>query len=83
MGFLEQRHGMMMLGKTPEGTCPICATAHDPNMPHNQQSMTYQYKFYDEHGRWPTWKDAMEHCTEEVQQVWKDALRDKGIEVED
>lgn len=81
MGFLEQRHGMMMLGRVPEGTCEMCATAHDPRMPHNQQSLTYQYKFYDQHGRWPTWEDAMAHCEPEVQQAWKDALRERGVEV--
>lgn len=82
MGYLQQRHGMMMLGKTPEGTCPECAVAHDPGMPHNQQSLAYQYHFYDQHGRWPTWADAMAHCSEEMKEQWKAALREKGIEVE-
>lgn len=79
MGYLQQRHGMMMLGKTPDGTCPECAVAHDPRMPHNQQSLTYQYHFYDKNGRWPTWEDAMAHCTKTVQDFWKVALREKGI----
>ncbi len=82
MGYLQQRHGCMMLGKTHEGTCTECAVAHDPGMPHNQQSLAYQYHFYDQHGRWPTWEDAMAHCTEEVKEQWKVALRERGIEVE-
>lgn len=48
MGYLKERHGMMMLGKPPEGTCPMCAVAHDPALPHNRDSLAYQYKFYDE-----------------------------------
>ncbi len=65
-----------------EGTCPICATKHDPTLPHNQLSLYYQYRFYDEHGRWATWKDAMEHCTDEVKELWTIALKEKGISIE-
>ena len=72
----------MMLGRTPEGTCPECAVKHDPKMPHNRDSLAYQYKFYDEHGRWPTWMDAMAHCDEEMKQAWIEALREKGVVVE-
>ena len=72
MGFLMERHGMMMPGKTPPGTCPECAVAHDPEMPHNRDSLAYQYKFYDQHGRFPTWKDAMAHCTPAIQQKRKE-----------
>ncbi len=64
-----------------EGTCPECGVEHEPELPHNQQSLFYQYKFYNEHDRWPTWKDAMEHCSEEVKQFWTDELRSRGIEV--
>jgi hypothetical protein len=65
-----------------EGTCPECATAHDPAMPHNQRSITYQYDFYGKHGRWPTWKDAMAHCSEEMKQKWTEQLTLRGISVE-
>lgn len=51
MGYLKEVHGMTLLGKTPEGTCPECAVKHDPEQPHNRDSLTYQYKFYDQHGR--------------------------------
>ena len=82
MGYLKEVHGMTLLGKTPEGTCPECAVKHDPEQPHNRDSLTYQYKFYDQHGRWPTWADAMAHCPEEVKEVWTQVLReraDKGV----
>ena len=81
MGYLKERHGMTLLRKTPEGTCPECAVRHEPYMPHNQQSLAYQYKFYDQHGRWPTWEDAMAHCSEKVKELWMQALRDRGIEI--
>lgn len=76
MGYLEP---FTLLGQTPPGTCSKCATAHDPEQPHNQQSITYQYKFYDTHGRWPTWKDAMAHCSDEVKAFWIEALKEHGI----
>lgn len=66
MGFLKEKHGITMIGKAPEGTCPECAVKHDPWQPHNKDSLTYQYKFYDEHGRLPTWEDAMAHCDEDI-----------------
>lgn len=81
MGYLKDKHGFILLGKTPPGTCPECAVKHDPSQPHNPQSLTYQYKFYDEHGRWPTWSDAMAHCSDEIKEVWVKALREHGVEV--
>lgn len=83
MGYLKERHGITMLGRTPPGTCPICAVKHDPVQPHNRDSLAYQYKFYDEHGRWPTWADAMEHCTQEVKDYWVAALAAHGVKVEE
>lgn len=59
--------------------CQECAVKHDSGMPHDQQSLYYQYKFYNQHGRWPTWEDALEHCTTDVQDLWKDALRESGV----
>lgn len=81
MGFLKERHGAVLLGKTPDGTCPMCAVKHEPEMPHNKDSLCYQYKFYDQHGRWPTWADAMAHCTPEVKAVWRRELEARGVEV--
>ena len=81
-GFLKQKHGMMLAGRVPEGTCEMCATAHDPSYPHNLQSLAYQYKFYDRNGRWPTWKDAMAHCTPEMKEAWTKALEERGVTVE-
>ena len=82
MGHLREKHGMILLGKTPPGTCAMCAVVHDPAMPHDQQSLAYQYKFYDLHGRWPTWEDAMAHCGENVKISWREALDRYGIAVD-
>lgn len=76
----NQGKGMFLMPAAP-GTCPICATKHDPEMPHNQQSLYYQMRFQIEHGRGATWKDAMEHCTEEVKNLWIEALKEHGIAV--
>lgn len=82
MGYLKDKHGMELLGATPPGTCSECAVEHAPEQPHNQQSITYQYTFYDQHGRWPTWADAMAHCPEEVKDVWISELRRRGVDID-
>ena len=69
MGYLKKIYGMALLGKTQDGTCPECAVKHDPEQPHNRDSLAYQYKFYDQHGRWPTWSDAMAHCPKGLDQL--------------
>lgn len=73
---------MHLLGPKP-GVCQTCATDHDEAMPHNAQSLFYQYNFYNEHGRWPTWKDALAHCTQHVRDQWKKHLATHGVTVED
>lgn len=54
----------------PKGHCQWCATKHDPELPHNQQSLYYRTKFTAIKGRAPTWTDAMEHCTPKVREQW-------------
>lgn len=51
-----------VLLRAPEGTCEQCAVDHEPFMFHDQQSLHWQYWFYAQHGRWPTWRDAAAHC---------------------
>jgi hypothetical protein len=60
------------------GVCQECAVAHAPQDPHNAQSMYYQYAFYGEHKRWPTWKDAIAHCSDDLKTKWEAALRERG-----
>lgn len=68
----------MMLLPAREGTCPICAVDHKPDDPHNAQSLYYQYRFFGVRGRWPTWADAVAHCTPEKQAGWKRLLSEGG-----
>lgn len=60
--------------------CAVCGRnpAHRPEDPHDAMSLYYQYAFYGEHERWPTWKDAVAHCAPEIQQQWEEALREMG-----
>ena len=60
------------------GYCSVCGTDHEPAMPHNAQLLYYQYAFYGEHGRWPTWADAVAHCAPETQAAWKAELTRLG-----
>lgn len=73
----------MILAPPLAGTCPECAVNHDPAMPHNAQSLYYQYKFRQKHGRFPTWSDAMAHCAEDVRKLFIEALAKNGVVVED
>lgn len=71
----------------PADGCPECAIEHPSAQPHNLSSLTYQYSFRLKEAkagreeRWPTWRDAMAHCTQEVQASWTAALKQRGIEV--
>lgn len=68
-----KRNAMTML--PPQGdVCQACAVKHDHDQPHNQQSLYWQYHFYSMHDRWPTWTDAMAHCTPEVKTHWRREL---------
>lgn len=68
----------MMLLPCAKDVCQACAVDHKPEDPHNQQSLYYQYCFFGQHGRWPTWKDAIAHCDERTRQLWEHALRHRG-----
>lgn len=82
MGYLKEQTGFALLGQIPPGTCPMCAVEHEPDQPHNQQSLAWQYNFYDQHGRFPRWADAMAHCSSKVKSLWMDKLKERGIDVD-
>ena len=52
-----------------EQPCSVCGSIHDPGFPHNTRSLQYQYSFYAQYGRWPTWEDAMAHCSEKSKAI--------------
>lgn len=80
----EKKGGFTLLGPAPH-LCQECATKHEPDQSHNQQSIYYQTKFNAQHGRSPTWTDAMAHCTPEVQQTWRkqliDLMKRNGLDI--
>ena len=63
--------------------CQECAVKHKPTWPHDKESLYYQMAFYREHGRWPTWRDAMAHCSPRLQELWVEELEKRGIDVGD
>lgn len=68
---------------TSNGECSQCGQVHEPDWPHNRDSLHYQYAFYAEHDRWPTWADAMAHSPALVRAIWTEELHKIGIEVTD
>lgn len=63
------------------GVCQECGAEHHVEQPHDKDSVYYQYKFYDENGRWPTWEDAMAHCTEEMKVEWIKVAAEMGVKI--
>lgn len=59
--------------------CQECATKHDPDQPHNADSLYYKYRFYELYGLWPSWADALAHCPPEIRQAWCVELQKHGI----
>lgn len=64
------------------GNCPLCATDHAPGLPHDRDSLYYQNWFYKRNKRFPTWDDAMAHCTAKVKDEYKAILSGRGITIE-
>ena len=75
--------GDFMLLPPAKDVCQECAVKHAPEEPHDATSLYYQYSFKAEHGRWPGWKEAMAHCSEEMKLIWTKELRKKGVYVQD
>jgi len=62
--------------------CRICAAIHDPALPHDRDSLYYQNQFRKRHKRFPTWVDAMAHCTDDVKKEYIAILAKRGIAIE-
>lgn len=60
------------------GVCQVCAGIHSPEYPHNIGSLYYQMRFRQEHGRFPTWDDAMKHCAPDVKAKVHAYLMERG-----
>ena len=79
-GRKETRTTFAVLVPPPAEACQVCGRnpAHADSQPHDAQSLYYQYAFYGKHGRWPTWKDAIAHCSDPIKQAWERGLRERG-----
>lgn len=77
-GAVKDGHVTWHLLPPPAGVCQKCAHDHSPEQPHNFQTLYYKYAFYADHDRWPTWADALAHCSPEMKAAWEKELRARG-----
>jgi len=54
--------------------CKECGDNHPKELPHNVTTSQYQVNFFNKHGKFPTWDDALAHCTEEMKISWKASM---------
>jgi len=73
-----EKRGDIILAPPRRGTCRECATPHGPREPHNRDSLYYQMKFRQKHGRTPSWTDAIAHLDEADREKWKAILEKQG-----
>jgi hypothetical protein len=66
-----------------DGHCPECACVHPPENMHNWGATYYQNHFFNEHGRWPTWGDAFDHCTNAKKEQCRKYLLSQGVSLWD
>ena len=78
MKAMQARNFKMFPAKP--GTCSVCASNHEANLPHNLASIFYGVHFRLRYGRDATWSDACAHLPAEMIQHWKQAMRDVGQE---
>lgn len=80
-GVSTRQNSAALLMPCPPEACQTCGQnpAHPADQPHNADSLYYQYAFFGEHHRWPTWVDAVAHCPEPVRTAWEKALRTAGV----
>lgn len=76
---VEVSSSTMHLLPAPADACQECAVKHEPSFPHNRDSLFYQMHFRKEHGRWPTWADAIAHCDERAKPAIKALLEREGV----
>lgn len=63
--------------------CDTCGEYHLEYMPHEYGSFTYRQNFFNQHGRLPTYRDAMRHCPPEVRDLAVQAYEAFGLDVDD
>ena len=78
MGDTETSKPTMMMLPAAPGTCCMCAMAHGEHDPHNYWSVFYGVRFKLKHGRDATHADVVAHLSEEIQQLYREALAEAG-----
>ena len=79
---VQQGATLKMLPPGP-GLCPVCAAqAHGDEMPHNRDSLYYQWWFASTYGRPPTWADAALSCSDETKVRLKKHLIEFNVPIE-
>ena len=78
---VSHKEGTGILLPPVPGLCQTCAVDHDPEHPHNADSLYYQMAFNATNGRYPTWVDAMAHCSIEIKEFWLAELREAGVDL--
>ena len=73
-------NGLSLVPPKPD-VCQECAVKHRLDEPHNLESLYYQMHFKAEHGRFPTWEDAIAHCEERIKKMWREELTKLGVEI--
>lgn len=76
------QEGQVSILPPQEGACRICGDVHNCRDPHNAGSLLYQHTFRKRNGRYPTWIDAMSHCSRRTKERWVDRLARKGIKLD-
>lgn len=80
--MFEIREGRIVIPTPKDGACPVCGELHGLQEPHNKNSLLYQHHFRKKHGRYPTWEDAMCHCSMTVKKRFCERLKRNGVEVD-
>lgn len=78
---MQKRMGEVRISAPVHGTCPVCATVHDEAEPHDLSSLYYQNQFFKKNKRFPTWADALRHCSPITKAVWVEKLKKSGLSV--
>lgn len=82
MDIKTSQQSFQLLPPAP-GKCPICsAEAHGDGIPHNRDSLYYQFWFFNQYKRSPTWADAALLCSPKTKALWKEHLEKHGVKPE-
>jgi hypothetical protein len=79
MSLLTMTNNKFLLLPPSPDLCQECAFDHDPDDPHNKDTMYYKIDFYNKNAREPTWTDAMAHCTNDIKEQWTKNLTTIGV----